>query len=255
MRRFLRNWIVRWPSIRDLPYKEVSFFSRGDGVSLSGWWIPVFGSERCIVIWHGGWRHRDDLKIGTAHLALVLAVAGYNVLLPDFRGHGRSGGEWRTIGADESRDVLGAFDWVKNQGISSENIAILGFSMGAAATLLAASQEKEIVAVVSDSSWADFSKVSMPRKDALALFLLFEEVEAVSPIEVIEAIPATTRVLLIHGGGDNTIPPTHAEELWEALKKRNPDNPRPWVPDGGHTQAFALHSEEYVSRVIAFLEE
>lgn len=252
-KKLLLGPIREWPT---LSYQDVGFSSR-DGVLLRGWWLPAPEGRKCLIIVHGGTKHRADPTIGMIQLAEGLVERDYNVLMFDFRGHGDSAGEWRTVGPEEAQDVLGAFDWVCAQGINPENIAILGFSMGAAAAIWAAVQDPRISAIISDSCWADFSEMMELRWEGslrsfsnLLLQMLVGKMEALNPVGVVGS--ASARIFFIHGREDMTIPWEHAKRLYGV--SRNPTN-RLWVVDGAsHVGAYRIHPKEYIDQVVQFLE-
>ena len=126
-----------------LDFKPVHFPS-ADGITLSGWWIPAEGSPNTIIMLHGYSGSMDpDLKYAPAFIQ-----AGYNVLMFDFRAHGRSRGNRTSLGALEVHDVLGAIQFAKS--CNSWAIGLMGFSMGGRAALLTAAKQPDIQAVVSD---------------------------------------------------------------------------------------------------------
>ncbi|MFC1629647.1 alpha/beta hydrolase [Patescibacteria group bacterium] len=252
--RFVLGPITEEPTIN---YECVEFRAQ-DGVLLRGWWLPAPASRKCIIIVHGGLKHRADPSIGTIQLAQDLVERGYNVFMFDLRGHGESEGEWGTVAIDEAQDVLAAFEYVISRGIDPKDISFLAFSMGAAATLLAATRDKRISAIVSDSCWAVFSDIMRFRWDTfprclmnLLLQVVLGQLPGSNPVEIVENIPVTTRMLFVHGKKDRTIPYVDAKRLRKASK-----NPAQlWgVDDAFHVGAYRFNSDEYVRRVIAFLE-
>ena len=69
-------------------------------------------------------------------IARRLREHGYNLLLFDQRAHGESGGERISGGYHERRDLGGAIDFLKSQGVLESSIGVLGASMGAGTALL-----------------------------------------------------------------------------------------------------------------------
>jgi len=258
--RFLLGPITEWPAIS---YKEVEFWSRG-GVELNGWWLPTW-SRKCVILVHGGLKHRGDASIGTIQLAERLVESGYNVLMFDLRGHGDSGGEWKTAGYEEAWDVKAAFNWVvANKGILPENIVLWGFSMGAAASIEAASQDPRISIIISDSCWAEFSDIMRLRWDGKRFFESFRNVllqrfllgdmKAVDPIKVVGDVSAW--ILFIHGREDMTIPLTHAEELYKVAERHHPGKNRILVVESAsHVGAHRQDPEKYLDEALRFIEE
>lgn len=78
-------------------------------------------------------------------------------MLFDLRGHGESEAGKVSGGEFEQRDVLGAIDYVIEEGVSAERIGLLGFGLGGALALLAASQDSRVQAVVADTAFTDLS--------------------------------------------------------------------------------------------------
>ena len=64
----------------------------------------------------------------------------YNVLLQDLRGTGKSGGDAITFGWHERKDLLAAFNFLKEKN-GIDTIAVHGLSLGAA-TITSRYQEK-----------------------------------------------------------------------------------------------------------------
>ena len=139
-----RRALASSPAVFDLDYEDVSFPSAGDDIDLRGWFLPVAGSDRVVVIVHGRNSNRtgDDGQLVSHAAALV--DRGYNVLLFDFRAHGESGGLRYTLGAAEQRDVLGAVAYLEARGFAPDRTGFWAHSMGAATVLLTASALAEV---------------------------------------------------------------------------------------------------------------
>jgi len=130
--------------------EEVTFASNDDAVNISGWFFASTRTDPApaVVLCHGIWTGRRECL----PLALKFHSAGYNVLCFDFRAHGLSGGRYTTVGHNETNDVIGAVEYLAERPeVDAERIGVIGFSMGAAATIQAAARCPKIAAVVSDS--------------------------------------------------------------------------------------------------------
>ncbi len=135
------------PASFDLSFEDVSFTSRGDGVALSGWWIPAENARGTVVLVHGLNRSRIEM----VKKAPFLHRLGWSVLVIDLRMHGKSGGERRSLGFHERLDVLGACDFAAKR--QPGPVVSWGISFGGAASVLAAADEPIIAGVVCDSSF------------------------------------------------------------------------------------------------------
>ncbi|MEE9199748.1 MAG: alpha/beta fold hydrolase [Dehalococcoidia bacterium] len=264
--RVVREPVGQTPADVGLEYEEVTFPSRVDHLALRGWWIQRSDEERCIILVHGGEKHRADPYIGMLSVARDLAGRGCCVLLFDLRGHGESEGKRSSLGYYERRDLLGAIDYVLNRGIAHHRIGILGFSLGAAIALLVASGDGLGVPVVSDSSFADLpaliKREASRRIDLPGVFNLGwmwmtramygVDLGAIRPVEAIKKLPAG-RVLIIHGAEDETVPLADAHTLHDA--SNNAGDGLWIVPGASHVRSYRTYPEEYVSRVVSFFDQ
>ena len=249
------------PAQYGLDYEDVEFASAGDGIPLRGWFIDTPG-KRTIMVLHGSGSVRDNYI--NMEVSRALAQHGFDVLLFDFRGHGESGGSTHSLGAWETRDIAGALTYLKGRGV--EEVGAIGYSMGAAALLLAAPNQPEIRALVADSSFADLFSIlerervrsNIPSAFNAGVILMSQALYGLNPLEN-EPKRAVARlgdrpVLLIHGSTDSLIPVSEAYELREAGAS-NP-NLELWVaPSAGHVATFAQDKEAYLQRVIGFFDK
>ena len=141
------------PSDYGLRYEDVEFLSRKGDVTLEGWYLPSPCCGPSVIVVHGITSNRSGGE--ATEMAAQLVKVCFNVLLFDLRGHGSSGGDRITGGIDEAQDVLGAYDYMRSRGIRQRDIVVLGRSMGAGASVLAAAAEPEIGALVLDGTYAD----------------------------------------------------------------------------------------------------
>jgi uncharacterized protein len=249
------------PAQYGLSYENVQFFSAGDHIPLRGWYIDSPG-DQAIVLVHGrnGVRDADNLL----EKAALLAGHGYDVLMFDLRAHGESGGEHFALGAWETRDVIGALDYLKSRGVTRAGVH--GISMGAAAVLLAAPARPDMAAILVESSYADLPTlldVQLPAASKLpaafnpGIYLMLRalygmDVGQARPVDAVRAL-GNRPILLIHSREDASISVSHAEQLVEAAAG-NPHFSAWIVPTGVHVRAFAAHKEEYSRRMLAFYD-
>ena len=136
--------------------QDVTFPSRDPQIpdaALAGWWIPGADPQGpAVILVHGVQSCRRESSVLLA--ASMLHRAGFSVLLMDLRDHGDSQGDDARFagGSEEYMDVLGAWDWVREQGVPAGRIGIAGFSFGSISSIVAGSQEPGVAAVFADSS-------------------------------------------------------------------------------------------------------
>jgi alpha-beta hydrolase superfamily lysophospholipase len=155
-----------------------------DGTALAAWELsPVDKPRGVVLLGHG---YRDDRR-QLLPCAERLARAGFTAVVFDFRAHGGSEGVRITIGRDEARDVRAMLAWGRAQGLP---VGYLGFSMGAAAYLLA---DTEADAAVLDSPYDTLDNAFAARLALLGLGALTpsfrEAAKTVTGLDPAEARP------------------------------------------------------------------
>jgi pimeloyl-ACP methyl ester carboxylesterase len=109
--------------------------------------LPLSGLKApkgTILVLHG----YQDYKESMMHWALYLAQKGYQVVLVDLRGHGRSTGRWIGYGAFEATDLVQVLDFLEARKVLAGPIGVLGCSYGASVGLQLAGKDKRVMAVV-----------------------------------------------------------------------------------------------------------
>lgn len=131
-------------------------WSNDDGTQAVGWFLRGATGAPGIILHHSYGRDRSELLT----LGVKLAEAGYNVLLPDLRGHGASPVGYTSLGEGERRDVLAAIRHLKtkknNQGqqlVDTSRIGVYGVSLGGYAAIAAASDDPAIRVVIADAAY------------------------------------------------------------------------------------------------------
>ncbi len=251
------------PSSVGLAYENVSFPSRIDRLTLKGWYIPGKKALTVIIV-TGMHQNRVDYEVGVLNIARDLAAEGYPVLLFDQRGRGQSEGSGILL-TRAGRDIGGAVDYVKTRGCPPGRIVLMGFSAGAASSVIFASREK-IGGIIADSCFPHVSETftgkgtsesSMPRW--LVSFFVFGVLlmagimygyRKKNPIDCVPNIACP--VLFIQGGRDDLITPDEAKRLAGAAGQPGFDL---WiVPEAAHTMSYAADPAGYMERVFALLK-
>ena len=248
------------PSAHGLAFEEVEFAPRGGDARLSGWYIAGDPDRLNVIFVHGlGSKRSGDKAVG---IAAGLVERGYSALLFDLRAHGSSGGGKVSGGYFERLDLLGAFDFLTGRGVPAHRIGVLGFSMGAATTVLAAAEEPAIRAIVLDSPYAKASSfigqetarktvfpewivpIFLPTTRLMASTIYGINLAAMVPERAVERVDYP--ILVIHGTGDKRIPFEHGERVHRAAHAES----ELWlVADVDHVDAFIEHPKEYVDRL------
>lgn len=246
------------PRGHGIPCENVTFTSR-DGLQLGGWWLPAESVCGTVIMCPGqnGSMDKDVPQ------ALSLHRAGFNVLMFDFRAHGRSKGEMVTIGALEQADLFGALDYLAAER-DITRAGVLGLSMGAGVALMVAAQDTRIAALVVDGAYPTLVGLltgylrtrglpSLLARGFARLILWFGSLRTgyqifrANPVDLAARITAPT--LFIHGDQDIFVSPDEVAALREVI---NAPTDLWRLADSGHREAFRLHAEEYNRRVNAW---
>lgn len=232
-------------------FQEVELITE-DNVKLSAWYTPPKNGAVMLVA-HGYGASR------TEHYYALFVSHGYGVIAWDFRAHGKSEGDFSSLGYYEVLDAKAALDFALAQpGV--EHIGAWGGSMGAVTMIRATAQYPEIEALVADSPFAtleDEMDLRVPFPVLRSLIRFFAErasgvtVDSVRPLDDIARI-SPRPIFLIQGMGDGMVPLNSADRLYEAASE-----PRQlWIEnDVPHLNMYAFYKERYTKRVIKFFDK
>ena len=216
--------------------------------SLAGRFFP--GRERAtIVLTHGYGGNQDEML----PVADALHRSGFTVFTYNLRGE-------VTFGAEEQGDLISVVDYLSGRAdVDPERIGALGFSMGAATTIMAAAHEPRIKAVVADSAWRTAKSWLRPswnlRDHFSRLSLKFAEWRAGIDLDRLRPVDAMQRlsgrpVLLIHGSADDVVLPEDSD----ALAAAGPGVELWRIPGAKHGETLAPGGPDTTERVTKFFE-
>lgn len=240
-------------------------FRTSDNFKISALLLePENPNGSAVVVCHG---IRHDKNSGVRYVQYLLRD-GYTLLLIDFRNHGESDGTFTTYGYYEKHDLLAAVRYLRERVQVKGRIGVIGASMGASITLMAAAECEDIGAIVLDSPFASLRDICshgvrritglpevllhLPLKLAYLWLLTFEhcDVPAVEPAESAKEVHCP--MFLIHGGEDPVIPVSHSRIIYNnaAVEKDL------WIIDDvGHLGVYLKDPEEYQKRVSSFFRK
>jgi predicted MFS family arabinose efflux permease/pimeloyl-ACP methyl ester carboxylesterase len=254
---------VDTPAAQGATFENVAFTS-SNGNQLSGWYLPSRSHAVTIILTHGLFRSRYEML----ERALALWREGYGVLLYDLRRHGLSRAEFSTIGFEERHDVEAALGFARAR--EPENrMVLMGVSMGAAATLLAAAESEGPMAVVAESSFLSFSDTvrhhvgliglpTFPFATLLVRFTAWRLNFNPADFDLLQAVKKIKcPILFIGGGADRRMPnETVLEPLFAAAS--NPLKRKFIIEGAQHGHAYDRDDqarEAYLRAVTDFLQQ
>lgn len=182
------------------------------------------GHSEAVVLAHGFYNHKD------AWIFKKIAEAfsrDFDVICFDFRGHGKSSGLF-TWTSKECADLEAVVRYAKRCGY--ESIGLMGFSLGAAVSLIETAQNPDIKTVIAVSTPSDFWKINYhfwkpSMLDDLKLNIGYKAKgkgvrpshlwhSKIAPIDIVDRI-SPRPVLFLHGAEDWLIHPAHSRALYE----------------------------------------
>ena len=256
----------------------------GAAESVHGWWIPASETPPSPPKAWGGARkgervlpapqsHRQTLdpvralnKGGLGGVVLYLHGNGSNVganvehanrfhqlglsvFAIDYRGYGKSQGDFPSE-SQVYEDAQLAWDYlVKQRGVNPNQIYIYGHSLGGAIAIDLAVHHPEAAGLIVEGSFTSTRAMVDFQKGLFWLFpidwLLTQRFDSLSKVDRLQ-MP----VLFIHGTADNVVPVEMSKKLFDAA----PEPKQLYiVPGGGHNNVAQIGGAEYLQIVSQFL--
>jgi uncharacterized protein len=217
------------PAEAGLAYRDVRF-ATDDGERLHGWWV----TRRAAGLGHVLLCHGNAGNVGerVLHAALLTAV-GFDVLLFDYRGYGRSSGKPSEQGT--YRDARAALACLLRQpDVDRTRVLYLGESLGAAVAieLALAHPPAGLVLLSAFTSVREMARVHYPLIPAALVPDAYPSLRLIGGLR--------SPVLVLHGEDDAIVPVEHGRALLRAA----PDPKRLRIVAGvGHNDIVSLAGE------------
>ena len=236
------------PAKWGLKFESVDFKS-ADGTSLHGWFIPAKNksaqsAKATIVFSHG-----NAGSIGH-HLGFCawLAEADYNVIIYDYRGFGKSGGNVDRRGMID--DVKAAFAYARKRvDIDPTRLVSYGHSLGGAQSVTAIGEGpvKGLRAIVIDGAFASYQVMARIVAGQLGASLVTDELAPKDFVQKLAPVP----LLVVHGLDDEVVPISQGRQLFEAAGQ-----PKTFfeVESGRHGTALSNDNGAYRRKMVTWLD-
>ncbi|MEG4014470.1 MULTISPECIES: alpha/beta hydrolase [unclassified Microcoleus] len=173
---------------------------------------------------------------------------GVSVFAIDYRGYGKSQGDFPSE-SGVYEDAEFAWDYlVKQRGIHPNQIYIYGHSLGGAIAIDLAVRHPEVAGLIVEGSFTSVREMVDFRQRLFWMFpidfLLTQRFDSLSKVDRLQ-MP----VLFIHGNADSVVPSQMSKKLFDAA-------PEPkqlyMVPGGGHNNVAEIGGAEYLQRLSQF---
>lgn len=236
------------PGRLGLKFEEVRIPS-GEGAErgeLYSWWVPADQSNAPTLLYF----HGNDKNLGHAHdvaTAARIHSLGYNLLMADYRGYGKStGGE--PSEAKVYEDAEAAWNYLVGHRSASQRTFIYGHSLGGAIAIDLAVRHPEAAGVIAESTFTSISDMGKYDYSYMPVDLLlnqrFDSLDKMSRLKI--------SVLLIHGTWDQHIPWQMSQQLFDRA-------PQPkylkLIEGGEHNNSGSVAWLEYRDALTAFVQK
>lgn len=241
-----------------------TFIIAPDGIRLHAFYAYASRpTSHTAVIVHG----YTDNAIRMFHIGYLYNHSlDYNILLPDLRYSGLSGGNSIQMGWLDRKDVMQWIDVAPLLFGDSLQTVVHGISMGAATTMMVSGETlpEHVRCFIEDcgytSVWEQFKKELKEQFGLPAFPLLhtasmlcewqngwnFHEASAIHQVE-----KCRKPMLFIHGDKDDYVPTWMVYEVYKA----KPEPKELWiVPQTAHADSYLNEPEEYTFRICSFTE-
>jgi fermentation-respiration switch protein FrsA (DUF1100 family) len=198
--------VTQTPGDLRLDAEEV-WIDTEDGERLHGWWMPTTAAEGIghILFCHGNAGNVGD-RVVTAG---VLGAAGFDVLLFDYRGYGRSTGRPSERGTiRDGRAARTAM--LRRPEVETDRVVLHGESLGGAVALRLAVEDAPAGLILQSTftSVRDVARVHYPWIPQAVVPDAYPSLSLMGQL--------TAPLLVLHGEQDEIVPVTQGRALYEA---------------------------------------
>ena len=253
--RFQDTWIY------DYKDKEDVFINSFDNLKLHGYILKTENSDKWAITVHGYTNKAESMSA----MAYKYHSLGYNILMPDLRGHGKSEGSYVGMGWHDRLDVLKWIDLIIKENKDAK-ILLHGISMGAGTVMMVSGEElpENVKVIIEDCGYTSakeqlaynlktmFKLPSFPILNFCSLITKIKDNYFISEASAIKQLQkAKVPILFIHGDKDKFVPFYMLDKLYNACSSKKD---KLIVKDVGHAKSESLKSDLYWNKVEDFIK-
>ncbi|NLL52745.1 MAG: alpha/beta hydrolase [Peptococcaceae bacterium] len=234
-----------------------------DGLKLMGYYIPAAQeTDKTAIIAHGYLGQGMDMDNFARFYSEKL---GFNVLLPDARGHGASEGDYIGFGWPDRKDYLLWIQKVIDRSGDQAQIVLHGISMGGATVMMVSGEAlpQQVKAIVEDCGYSSVYEeftYQFQRRFSISGFPFIEAASMLTQLRAgysfyeASAIKQLTKnqtpTLFIHGMNDSLVP---TNMVWQLYKACRAEKEIYLVEGASHGMAYVVNPDLYENVVTNFL--
>lgn len=250
------SWIYEYDE------KEDVYLNSFDNLKLHAYVIENKNSDKWAITVHGYTNTAEYMS----PIAYKYYTLGYNVLMPDLRGHGSSEGNYIGMGWHDRLDIIKWIEFIISKNKNAQ-ILLHGISMGAGTVMMVSGEElpQNVKVIIEDCGYTSAkAQLSHNLKVMFKLpsFPLINICSIVSKIKanyflteasaINQVKKAKVPILFIHGDKDSFVPYPMVDELYEAC---NSPKEKLIIKEAKHAKSEKVDTNLYWKTVINFVNK
>ena len=242
---------------------EIVKIKSDDNLNLKGILFKREGSKKIVICFHE--YTSKGLTDFTAISNFYLDM-GYNMLIVDERGHGKSEGKYIGLGCLEKNDAIKWINYVIERYGQNCQIVLHGISMGGTTAIMTSSMDlpSNVKCIISDSGYTSLYKtlggllksiyhIIFPMPTLFIANKICKKLAGykLDECNVIDDVKKSKLpILFIHGEKDNIVPCSMCYDLYNSC---NSPKDILIVKEAGHEESYYKDSKSYEEKVKDFI--
>jgi alpha-beta hydrolase superfamily lysophospholipase len=175
--------------------------------------LPRNTSPPCVIASHGLFSSKESEKL--VEIGETFSAQGIAVIRYDHQGCGESTGDLRvTTTSSRIKDLKAIIQLALHHPLLGDRLGLLGSSMGGFISVFTGASDPRVRAL---ALWATPARLEKKEQESEEETLLHKPFyDDAEHYNAVEAITRSSNCLLLHGEKDETVPFSHARELYQA---------------------------------------
>ena len=248
--------------VQNFKNKKSVYINSFDNLKLHAYEISENKSSKWAITAHGYMTNAEYMS----SIAYKYYTLGYNVIMPNLRGHGKSQGDYIGMGWHDRLDIIKWIEYILDKDKNAK-ILLHGISMGAATVMMVSGEElpENVKVIIEDCGYTGvkeqlsyrlkrmFRLPSFPIINLCSGICKLKSDYFMSEASAINQIKkSNTPTLFIHGAKDKFVPFYMLDKLYEAC---NAPKDKLIIDNAGHAKCEKVNSDLYWDRVIEFISK